>query len=508
MLVALSACVASDPGAPAEPAGDLSDRGGIGVNESAVTTPTVTIDPRRSLAVTDVALQSQFTLDAVLNQLAAQSPPGVTGLDLFHQLWDTQNPAASGVTSVRHCDAEGNTLNSFPYSCRTEGAMATSPMSLFSIVGVYNRFDLADPGGFDCGEYRMVFARNDGRRAFIIFEAVLPNSSDRFDGVFGCRPVENFWAQLTSVADPATRASMLRNFFFQGLPGFGPVISINNYGGFGSFRQGQVRVNQFVQPPWELHEFKLLRSTTANVPVKFVPSTVKVNPFGDLFRDGGSHPRTAAFQQFFPSQVQKLALNDINRFDMAMSDTFNAGESNVDATGNYTALFASGTGVFAGAIQTQLTRIGSTLTPANIVARAQALSCAGCHQLSNGADLGGGITWPASAGFVHSTEFQETGPDGPRFRISPALTNVFLPNRANILSTFLSRTRCIPGSTRCDFACGFGNGASSDDCIVKCSPDGSTWQPFENCGWAQNGTSSASCQDSATSPPQATCLLF
>jgi hypothetical protein len=337
--------------------------------------------------------------------------------------------------------------------------MATGPMSRFSIVGVFNRFDLASPEGFDCGEYRMVFARNDGPRAFIIFEAVLFNPN-QFDGVFGCRPVQEFWAGLTAIADPAQRAVKLRDFYFQGIANFGPVIAARNYGGNGSIRQGQVRVNQFVQAPWELHEFKLMRPGF-NTPLQFVPSPVQVN----------------------------------------------AGESNVDATGNYSTAF-SPTGGFAAAIQSELTRIGSALTPANIVARAQALSCAGCHQLSNGASLGGGLTWPASSGFVHATEFQEAGPDGPRFRISPALTSVFLPNRANVLRDFLSRTRCIPNSTRCDFACGFGNGQSSDDCIVKCSADGSTWLPFENCGWAQNGTSSASCQDSFTSPPQATCLQF
>jgi hypothetical protein len=508
-VLALSACAANDPrpaGPADDPAGDISDRGGIGVVESQLTAADINIDPRRSLAVTDVALGSQFTLEAVLNQLAAQSGvPGLTGLALFQQLWDTQNTAAAGVTGVRHCDAEAGTLNSFPYSCRTEGATVTSPMSLFSIVGVYNRFDLASPEGFDCGEYRMVFARNDGRRAFIIFEAVLANPN-RFDGLFGCRPVEEFWAQLTSVANPAQRAASLHNFFFTGIGNFGPVISVNNYGRLQGSRQGQVRVNQFVQPPWELHEFKLTRPTNT-APMQFVPVTVKVNPFGDLFRDGGTHPRTAAFQQSFPSQVAKLALGDINRFDMAVSDTFNAGESNVNATGNYSTIFST-TGAFATAIQSELTRIGSALTPANIVARAQALSCAGCHQLSNGADLGGGLTWPASAGFVHSTEFQEAGPDGPRFRISPALTDVFLPNRSRILREFLARTRCTPSSTRCDFACGFGNGQSSDDCIVQCSADGSTWLPFENCGWAQNGTSSASCQDSATAPPHAVCLQF
>jgi hypothetical protein len=508
MLAIVGACVAHDPGTADDVAGDVSDRGGIGVIESGVTAASITVDPRRSLAVTDVALQSQFTLEAVLNQLAAQSQtPGLTGQQLFQQLWDTQNTAAAGITGTRHCDAEAGTLNGFPYSCRAEGAMASSPMSLFSIVGVYNRFDLASPEGYDCGEYRMVFARNDGKRAFLIFEAVLPNQvQDRFDGVFGCRPVENFWAQLSAVADPAVRAAQLHDFFFQGLPDFGPVISVNNYGRLGGIRQGQVRVNQFVQAPWELHEFKLTRATS-NAPFQFVPVSVKVNPFGDLFRDGGAHPRTAAFQQFFPSQVQKLALDDINRFDMTITSTFNAGESNVNASGNYATLFSPAT-AFAGAIQAELNRIGSTLTPANIVARAQALSCAGCHQLSNGADLGGGLTWPSSAGFVHSTEFQEVGPDGARFRISAALTDVFLPNRANILQSFLARTRCIPDSTRCDFACAFGGGQTSDDCIVKCSSDGSTWVPFANCGWAQSGTSSSSCQDSVTSPPQAICAHF
>jgi hypothetical protein len=516
LLAIVGACVAHDPAPAEDVAGDVSDRGGIGVIESDVTvTVTVTgtvsavvIDPRRSLAVTDVALQSQFTLEAVLNQLAEQSQtPGLTGQQLFQQLWDTQNTTAAGVTGTRHCDAEEGTLEGFPYSCRAEGAMASSPMSLFSIVGVYNRFDLASPDGGDCGEYRMVFARNDGKRAFIIFEAVLPNQTqDRFDGLFGCRPVENFWAQLSAVADPSERAARLHDFYFQGLPAFGPVISVNNYGRLPGSRQGEVRVNQFVQAPWELHEFKLTRATSS-APFQFAPVSVKVNPFGDLFRDGGTHPRTAAFQQFFPSQVQKLALNDINRFDMSVLSTFNAGESNVNATGNYGALF-SPTSAFAGAIQAELDRIGSPLTPANIVARAQALSCAGCHQLSNGADLGGGLTWPSSAAFVHSTEFQEAGPDGQRFRISPALTDVFLPNRANILQSFLTRTRCIPDSTRCDFACGFGGGQTSDDCIVKCSSDGSTWVPFANCGWAQSGTTSSSCMDSVTSPPQATCGHF
>ena len=67
------------------------------------------------------------------------------------------------------------------------------------------------------------------------------------------------------------------------------------------------------------------------------------------------------------------------------------------------------------------------------------MSCAGCHQLSNGKNLGGGVTWPASFGFAHVTEVnRESSADGLRFRISPALTNVFLPHRKAVLEAFLN----------------------------------------------------------------------
>ncbi|HEX7838942.1 MAG TPA: hypothetical protein VF469_15800, partial [Kofleriaceae bacterium] len=65
--------------------------------------------------------------------------------------------------------------------------------------------------------------------------------------------------------------------------------------------------------------------------------------------------------------------------------------------------------------------------------------CGGCHQLSNSKAIGGGLTWPASAGFVQSTEFTEAGPDGTRFQLSGALTGVFLPHRAQVLQNFLNR---------------------------------------------------------------------
>jgi len=421
-----------------------SERGGIGLVQQAII-PTA-LDIRRSLAVTDQVITSTFSLGSVLNQLASQSAvPGLTGQQLFIQLWDTQNSSGTAVNPAGpHCDNNGGTLNGFPYNCRpTEGGQAFDPSQInnYALIGLFNRFDLASTSGADCGEHRMVFGRPGGSRAFIIFEAVLPNPTPSL-GLEGCRPVANFWANLSTNNSAASRATLLHNFYFNGLAGFSPVIHIDNYGNVGLARpSGQVRVNMFMQAPWMLREFKLQKLSATNM--QFTPVSVKTNPFGDLFSPGGGGPQTAAFQNtFLPSQVAALAVNDINRFNYAVSDNFNTGMSNSQnfgSTDDYSARFNPGS-TLATNIQNALNAIGSTLTPTNIVARAEALSCGGCHQLSNGAALGGGLpAWPSSAGFVQSTEFTEPGPDGTRFLLSGALVGTFLPHRAQILQGFLNR---------------------------------------------------------------------
>ena len=188
-----------------------------------------------------------------------------------------------------------------------------------------------------------------------------------------------------------------------------------------------------------LRELKLQRPL--GPALTFVPVSVKTNPFGKLFAPPTSAQATAFQTTVFPGQVAALAVNDLNAFTYAVPDSVNAAQANSQnfgGTDDYAAQFAANA-TFAAAIQTQLNAIGSALTPAQLVARAEALSCAGCHQLANGANLGGGLTWPSSAGFVHATELTEPGPDGNRFMLSTALTSVFLPHRAQVLQAFLGR---------------------------------------------------------------------
>lgn len=443
-----------------------SERGGIG----AVPTPDrtsamagVSINPRRSLFVTETAILSQFSFKAVMDQLVAQSGvPGLTSLQLFRQLWDTQNPKP-GLGLGEHCNdvvdgANRPIFNTYPYACRpSEGIQAqrdpfSNPGSsdFYSPIGLAMRFDLAPADGSDCGEYRIVFAKNpSGGRNLVIFESVLPNPTPAL-GLDGCLPVAEFWEALSTNNSVPDRATKLRDFYFNGLPGFMPVIHIDNYGAASGRATGQLRTNQFMGGNWLLREFRLTRACVgASCSLKATLATDKVNPFGGLFSPGSTHPATADFRDLLasPAVVAGLAVNDINAFNYTVPDRFNGGQSDQQAIENlYTAQFGNG-GTVKPRMQTQLTNLGSTLTPENLVARAQALSCAGCHQLSNGANLGGGLQWPSSLGFVHVAESTENGPEGQRFQISPALTNVFLPHRKAILEEFLNRPRGCAHST-------------------------------------------------------------
>jgi hypothetical protein len=166
---------------------------------------------------------------------------------------------------------------------------------------------------------------------------------------------------------------------------------------------------------------------------------VKTNPFGGLFNPASTHPRAAEFQSHFLTQVAGLALNDLNRFNYQVPDVFNAGQNNSQTPGvedDYLAQLGPGPSPLHQAIGQELARLGSALTPRDIVARAQALSCGGCHQRNSGRPVGGGLTWPASATFVHSTETDDPNDPG-RFAISPALRDQFLPLRRTVLEGYL-----------------------------------------------------------------------
>ncbi|HEX5747194.1 MAG TPA: hypothetical protein VFZ09_13205 [Archangium sp.] len=474
---ALTACRASveSPPVPTEPqVSRHPERRGIsllavsGPRTLAEPGEDIVVEPRRSLAVTDEVILARFRFEEVMNRLAEQSGiPGLTGLRLYQEWWDSQRKAPGLGLGGPHCDDEqlpdGKPIfNSYPYSCPREEwkqalenpflEPATNPAA-YVPIGLFNRFDLAAQDGSDCGEYRIVFARRSGmtearQRNLIAFEGVLPNPKPK-KGLEGCRKVARFWAELSQEPDPAARAEALHRFYFEGVGKFPPVIHPDHLGNATEQATGQVRTNQFIQSSvqgtWTLREFRLRKRCTGDSCVmRFEPDTVKTNPAGVLFSTKQEHPLKEAFSESLVSQVETLAGNELLRYRLDVDDRFNSGQSHANGTENlYAHQMGKGDSPLRRKLQKRLEELGSPLTVDNIVARVQTLSCAGCHQLSTKADLGGGLTWPSKTTlftFVHVSErTTDVGPDGPRFGLSEALVGTFLPPRQQLLEAFLAR---------------------------------------------------------------------
>jgi hypothetical protein len=427
--------------------------------------PAPSVDVRRSLAITEQPIVARFGLARVMDRIVATSgASGLTSRQLFQQWWDTQNPGPGG--SGAHCDDAtdgegGPTLNGYPYTCRpapAEGAQTTcDPFSdgaspcAYVPIGLFMRFDLAPEDGSHCGEYRIVYAKQTGRtvgsdRNLLIFEAALRNPHLN-QGIRGCQKLVEAWADLSDEPSIDARAAVLEHFYFDGYEEFDPVIQWSNFGD-NPAGAGQVRTNQFVQPvspkAWSLREFKIRRACpVTGCTLRFVPVTDKVNPFGPLFDAQSSRPEAESFRNELLAAIGRLAAPTLDGVGMKTSDDYNSGQSQASGSTetNYVVNFGTGANAFRDAIQSSLTALGSSLAPDDIVKRAQAMSCAGCHRLSSGVAIGGGLSWPASLGFTHVSEKDvdvEIVGGVARYLISPALVDAFLPHRKSVVEDFLN----------------------------------------------------------------------
>lgn len=470
------------------------------------------VDVHRSLFVHDLATLGDgvFALTRTLDQLAEQINrtrvrPRVSAEALFRDLWDTQNHEKEAVTPEgAQCSDNDETINGFPYSCpRAEGVEARrvtrDHIDDYIPIALVNRFDLAHEGWLNCGEYRIIYALTDrgpvpyvedrpqpSGRNFIIFEAVLPNPSPGCKD--GCRPVAEFWAGLSLDENPASRTEKLSGFFYEGLPGFNPVVHVDHYSskgtpsGYTSAGGGQIRTNQFMQGPWTLKEFRTLIDCDRDAcEFQFVPDTVKLNPFARLWSPYGPGDdfdgRALEFRAAIAAQVDELGSGSHPAsLSYALEDRFNGAQSEVtnalpvrapptQGDTDYCAAFDCGTKshhYLAAPLAAFNAETGANLTATHIVNRATALACAGCHQPTTfGLHLPEALgpeessklrSWPLSAGFVHVNEQSLVPMPNPAvfgglpgFALSPALTDAFLPARRDVLERFLAEPDCACG---------------------------------------------------------------
>lgn len=397
----------------------------------AVTCPTPVLDTGRSLAVTDPQILAKFSFKRVMDRLTTSGKSNITSLALYKNWMNTWASCAAGVDP-----------NGYGITCaRTESQFAAfNPFAAtgprFTPVALMNRFDLAPSNGADCGEYRIVYAlqSSPGDRGFLIFEARLPNPAPA-DGLVGCAGVADFWAKLSLDSDVASRATKLERFYFTGITAeghtFSPVVTATNYGmnttGVANGK-GQIRTNFFADlNEWHLREFKLGKPCALGATCKMAVTqvTVKTNPADELFR--GTHARTAAFETSFLAQVPALSRKNAATIAMATNNNHNEWESSAQVPDVVYSGFTRNS--FKTKITAAITNPNLNVT--NILDRATTQTCGGCHQFSNFTpNLGDGVTWRGSLGFVHVDEASN---------LSPALNQVFLPRRQAVLKAFLDR---------------------------------------------------------------------
>lgn len=411
--------------------------------------PPSDINPARSLFIRDLNTLESSRLDldlgTVLDQLATQlnainSTDPVSAESLFARLWDTQNPV--GQSFVNEGIKCTGSVNGFNATCRpAEGQQAANPaisLNNYSPIALVNRFDLRDQTTFgNCGEARIVYAKTSGGgRNYVIFEAKLPNPTP--GNASGCRPIAEFWAFLTDDNDADSRAAKLNDFFINGLSNFGPVIDVNNF----AQNSGQIRTNMFMDTSaWILSEFKIAQANGDSV---FLPVSVKSNPFGELFSGNRTDSLADQFRDDFIDNMDALLLDTDSFFLHVASDTHNNAQSHASGArrgeNNFLnfASNSSSNSVFRSQIQAKLNASSSNLTVNQVLNRATAMTCAGCHNpqafsLTGANSIGPGVSWPVSVDFVHVSEQSING----NFRISPALSTTFIPAREEDLEGFL-----------------------------------------------------------------------
>jgi hypothetical protein len=415
---------------------------GIDVIEdpSVCQTPSAVTDPLRVLLESNTLAVQNITLSDVFGALATNGGMSADPNLIYQQIYDSYASAGNGVLKdAVHCGDEMTngvpTLNGYPIDCdRIERNHVADEQNFFP-TAFANRMDLAPENGAHCGQQRVLFANRSlgQRRAFMIVEAQIPNPHPEL-GIEGCAPLAQFWLDQNDIADPAARGARLAQAFLSGDPGlaaagFGPFLTATNL----TVGSGQIRTNQFDQAPWTLRQFKLALDGQN---IKAVPFPVDEAPNGQLWNDAVSLPQGPACRQSFLDAVDQVLTDDPSAMSFVVDSACKDAESRNDFSQRYDSQLGDG---FRAQLEQRLA--GTGLSADDMANRAEfAGSCIGCHNEANGQALGNGVVAPFSNDFVHVLEFPTqcgNSDPGQCFQPSPALTDVFLPSRLQVMSKIL-----------------------------------------------------------------------
>ena len=242
--------------------------------------------PLRFFVLTDPSILRSFSLQSVMEQLIRTRNPTASdasltaaATDLYQQWWDISNPvAASSRPNTPHCDtlslsSRMGATERVQCPSPVEGRLArTDPFAAdagddgYVTTAIVNRFDLRRPN--DCGEYRIVFGKKSGQqgrgeRNLLIFEGRLAGLDGKSSTYDRCAPFE--WAWLSAARRGGTEyGEFLKNLFFRGnVIGAAPEPLLHYHAYTGNGVTGQIRTNSLGEHGWTLRQYRLDDANTA-----------------------------------------------------------------------------------------------------------------------------------------------------------------------------------------------------------------------------------------------------
>lgn len=429
-------------------------------------TPGVTVVPQRSLFERNAAALTQFTVADTLTRIAQNGGLSITGSVWHDNLFKTMARSESFPGEPGpFCNSNGfpQTINGFIVGCAGVASPLVGQLAKWKPLSVANRFDLAPTGGENCGEARASFFMPPNSvaapaRAFMIFEAVVPNPQPQL-GLDGCRPLQNFWQSLGTIADPAARGAKLAQAFLTGEPGltaagFQPFLRFQNFGQ----GKGRVRTETFgvagVVPVWDFREFRInANGSAAELPVA---QSYGLGVFGAT-----SHPNSALCSQELLNTLGTVTPLSPNFNSLGLDVPPQCFDGASGTFGTRLEDLVPGQSAFSAqlAARANQTAPGSNLTATQIAARLMfGGTCIGCHfrpDQPQYRDLGQGLTLPVTTPVAPDTiddvAFTQvnnlktepcaaTAPDSAQncFKLSPVLGGIFLPHRKSVLEAYLN----------------------------------------------------------------------
>jgi len=382
----------------------------------------------RSFAITEKRILEHFTFQRTLDTITKDS--GVTSEELFRQWWSTQ--------AEPQC---GELVNGSERLCpTTESKLATEPFvpEDFVPIGITNRFDQANANA--CGQYRIVYANRQVtsfEQFHVIFEAEMPNPTPEL-GILGCRPVAQFWAGLSAIDAPDARRAHLEKFFYKGIDGLPPAVHADHF----HRNQAGIRTLQLTMPrnfP-QFYQFRIVREDgKLLVKPDALEDTILAKLIDPVVNPG---ERGQRFRQWFLENLGTLTTRDANLYhikwpkEFQIADVKPKGEQIYALNVAFFFLRRTPEGqAYTQQIADELQRLGSTITPTQVVDRAETRNCVGCHFGGPGLPVGEGVVFPPA--MDNMSHVSEQGATATDYVLSPALKNVFLPHRMKILKDFL-----------------------------------------------------------------------